>query len=299
LSQSSAQVVEAMARAGCSIEQAAIVLAELARQRAEARVRRRCERAVAAALFPVAEKRTPESDFTPTSKADSAEPLPRSAPIKSAARHGLVTTRRLRPAARAVGARLVEHLSLSSGRCDPSVGRLAADLQLTTVSVRRAIRELEAAQLLRREIHAGRGWSNRYILDLEAMAGLVEPIVAKADSAENRTPESLKPDSGVRLNGIHKQNSVAGVRQCARPLDPRQPQMLLPIRGQVAEQAAQRRLLDAIEAQARLDPSFNVSTLTDADWAEARRAEIRSRGSGFILMCERLGTGPPRVAATG
>lgn len=300
MSQTTTQIVEAMARAGCSIEQAATVLAELDRMRTEARVRRRCELAVAAALFPEVEKRTPESDFS-AAKADSiAAELPRSAPIKSAARHGLVTTRKLRPGARAVGARLVEHLNLSTGRCDPSVKRLAADLQLDPVSVRRSIRQLEEAGLVQRDVHAGRGWSNAYRLDLDAMAGLVEPIAAKADSGQKRTQESSKADSGVRQNRVHKQNPLPVERVArAKPPDPRQPQMLLPIRGQMAEAAALRRIHGDIAEEAMQRPGFNVSTLTDGDWADARRAEIRSRGGGIALIRERLGTGPPRITATG
>ena len=294
-----AQTIVFMADAGCTVEQIVAVTRAFEQDRIDRRVRRGCERAIARALFTPEPSPLLESNF-PAVKSDSGALVDfagvRSAPIKSAARAGILASG-LRPAATRVAARLIEHHNVKSGRCDPSIGRMAEDLQLAERSVRRAIDELVTAGLVRRHVNRGRGHSNSYELNLEAMSAM-----GLAGAPQNRTPESAKPDSGVLQNRGRKQSSsVGGERVRARPPDPRQREFLLPIVsvGAAADAGAERRIMDDIEREARRQPSFNVSSLSPAQWADAKAAERHRAGDGIAVIRRLLATGPPRMASGG
>jgi hypothetical protein len=297
----SLEILEALAAAGGTAEQLLAVL----RADRDLRVRRRCFRAIKAALFPVEQSPVFESGFA----GEKADPEPdatyRTSAEKSAARAGLLASR-LRQGAKAVGGRLLEHLNLETGRCDPSIGRMARDLGLDERSVRRSIGELEAAGLVARVINSGRGHANSYRLNLGAMGA-----IAAAVAPERRTHESANPDGRVLQNRGRKQlPSVVGVglareRRKQHPPDAAQPQLLLPIvnRTTVAADAAVRRVMDAVESEARRQPSFNVSSLTPAQWADVHAAERHREGGGIGVIRQMLAnstaTGPPAAAASG
>lgn len=282
-----------MADRGCSAAEIA-AFGESARKWL---VERRLYRAVKVAL----QSPPLESGFQ-AAKADSvAAPEPfRTSPEKSAARAGLLASG-LRPGAIAVGGRLLEHLNLDTGRCDPGIARMARDLGLSERSVRRSIGELEAAGLVIRLENTGRGHTNVYRLDLAAMGA-----IASAAAPQRRTRESANPDARVLQNRRRKQLPSVDVERPARagqrPPDPQQPQMLLPIvnRGAVAAASAERRVMDDIEREGRRRPSFNVSGLTPAQWADVHAAERHQRGEGIALIHRMLAaTGPPAAANGG
>lgn len=172
-----------------------------------------------------------ESDFT---AAAAGAPDTR----KTTARKALLMAHSLTPAARRVGAQLVERFNLATGRCDPSIARLAADLMLDPRSVRRAVTELRDAGLFRVDVQRGRTHRNAYQPDWDALARLALEV-EKADS-ENRTLRT-KPDGRVRQN--HERESLPAERgesQGARQLS-----MMLPIDG------GRRTAADPIEASIR------------------------------------------------
>ena len=293
------QTIIFMADAGCTIDQIVAVTRAYEQAKVDRRIQRGCAKAIAAALFP------PQSPILESGiavvKSDSGAPAEtfagvRAAPIKSAARAGILASG-LRPAATRVAARLIEHHNVQTGRCDPSIARMARDLGLTGRSVRRAIDELVGALLVKRHVNRGRGHSNSYDIDLVAMSAM-----GLAAAPQNRTPESAKPDSGVLQNRGRKQSSsVGGERVRARPPDPRQREFLLPIisGGVAADAGAERRIMDDIEREARRQPSFNVSSLSPAQWADAKAAERHRAGDGIAVIRRLLATGPPLMASGG
>lgn len=63
---------------------------------------------------------------------------------------------------RRVGATLLEHFNRKTGRCDPSLGRIARLLDIDTRTVIRSVRHLEDAGLLRKHRHGGNLNRNQY-----------------------------------------------------------------------------------------------------------------------------------------
>jgi hypothetical protein len=293
------EILDALEQAGCTAEQILAAIRADQHRLAVRRMVRRALRGIGKTVAPAA----PESGFI-APKADSGVPISeaagvRMAPVKSAARSGLLSALALRPGAKLVGARLVEHLNLKTGRCDPGIPRMARDLWLSERTVRRSIVELVDARLVIRDVHAGRGHSNAYRLDLEAMAALATPLGQKPDSEQKRTLVAGKPDSRVRLNRVQKQ-SFQPPR--AKPPDRQQPQMLLviPNRGEIAASSARRRIHADIAAEAeRSAGGFNVSRLSERDWSDADYAETRKPGQGIELIRARLATGPPGLERSG
>jgi DNA-binding MarR family transcriptional regulator len=306
------EVYEAMASAGCTAEQ---MLAAMRADR-ELRIARRLYRAVKLALqapqspilVPVFEAIKADSG----AKADSGDTGSYiSSPLKSAARAGALAHSGLRPAARRVLARLIEHLNLETGRCDPGITRLAADLGLDPRSVRRAVDQLVAAGLVVRHLHRGRGHTNAYALDLEALSAIAAaaaPGGAKEDSEQKRTLESAKPDRRVLQNRRNKQDLQV---PRARP-DPNQPQLYLPIVNSrpVVDKgnadfghAASRVWRDArahLKGESLAQAIVRIGELGLEDRAIA--AEMRQTGSGIFVLLTALhqdAHGPPRAAGEG
>lgn len=209
----------------------------------------------------------------------SAKPIALSG--KAGARYGLLHDARLRPAARAVGAVLLDRFNLTTGRCDPGLASLAAATGRTERSVRRAVAELEAAGLFKRVVHGGARHRNAYVPDwvaLEADSGV--RVEAK------RTLVSGEADSGVRQN-LKKETRISRTRaKPPRRPDPKQPQFFYPMPGRqaVAQAGAARRVMDAVMVEASRSPGFNVSGLGPADWDEAHAEEARSRGGGIVVV---------------
>lgn len=75
----------------------------------------------------------------------------------------------LRPLARAVLARLIDHFNTQSGRCDPSVETLARDLGRTARAITREISELRDRGLIAVDYRRGTGTTNQYYPNFEAI----------------------------------------------------------------------------------------------------------------------------------
>jgi len=204
-----AQVMISMEAAGCTAEQLAAVAADHQRLALERRVRRACERAVESALAvdisatadtasPVSSVTNPDSGGGMTGAATAA-----GGTTKAVGRAALLMMPGLRPAARRIGARLIEHHNLNSGRCDPSVAGMARQEGLSERSVRRALAQLEAAGLIGRHVH-GSGRRNAYRIDWAALqrgAAAAENGAAPGPIADRtRTLVSGNPDGRVRQN---------------------------------------------------------------------------------------------------
>lgn len=151
---------------------------------------------------------------------------------KAVARAALLMMPGLRPAARRVGARLIEHYNLATGRCDPSVVGIAAAEGLSERSTRRALAELQAMGLIQRAVH-GAGRRNAFAIAWGALrsqaAAAENGARANPDSPRTRTQESGNPDTRVRLNLRRNTNRISG-GGTRRP-DPKQRELMLPLPG--------------------------------------------------------------------
>jgi hypothetical protein len=189
--------------------------------------------------------------------------------------------------------------------------------------VRRAVDQLVAAGLVVRHLHRGRGHTNAYALDLEALSAIAAaaaPRGAKEDSEQKWTLESAKPDRRVLQNRRNKQDLQVprareapsfALAQANRP-DPNQPQLYLPIVNSrpVVDKgnadfghAASRVWRDArahLKGDALAQAIVRIGELGLEDRAIA--AEMRQTGSGIFVLLTALhqdAHGPPRAAGEG
>lgn len=179
--------------------------------------------------------RVADPDTSPGRAVTAAPPVSVGGPVKDRARRAAMLSSALRPAARRVLGQLIEHHNLRTGRCDPSVGRIAGILGLSDRSVRRALAQLEAGGLVARVIHGGQRHANAYRLDFAAMDRM-----GLGGGAATRTLESADPDSGVRQN-LPRNLKPSGREerpQRAKLPDRRQGFLPLPIPGGRANVAA-------------------------------------------------------------
>lgn len=321
------QIVEAMARAGCSIEQAAIVLADIDRQRAEARVRRRCERAIEAALFSVAAT-TPEAPVYPAKPAN-LEPAAVPASLYARARMGIERSAVLSRSEMQVALTLLDRRNGAAGLIDPGQQKLGKDSGTSERTVRRAMPKLAALGLVVVRPHAGAHHQHVYEVDLVKMAELVPLDVGRIKAvypAKSVDQTGHPAKSGRQTKSQRFLDSSSGESQQrarkAKPRDMRQRE--LPIHGVIGGQQSaimqggRDRLMADIAREGRADPAFTTFGLSADDMAEATAAETRGRGAGLKLikamqarrpppvpvpisdaLRERLGTGPPRLAVSG
>lgn len=321
------EILEALRDAGCTVDQLiAAIRADrdrLARLRLERALRKSAAPGVS--VPPVTQHRYNMNKTDSVAGVESALPATEApAPIvvggyhKAVARTALLSTPGLRPAAKLVGAVLVECHNVRTGRCDPGIAFIASRTGLSGRSVRRAIVELEAEGLLRRRIHGGRFHVNAYEIAwgaLEALAGVGgnrAPQMNNADSgaafAPMRTLMAAEPDTRVRQNESQKQiRSVDGERPSAKHrFDPRQRELRLlaavPPRGDIAHGKAGQRLWDGIRANFTGEALGDMIQRLSEDLHErAVLSEMRVSGSGIILLLSELRreTGPPAVAIGG
>jgi DNA-binding transcriptional ArsR family regulator len=316
------EILEALGDAGCTVEQLlAAIRADrdrLARLRAERAMRKAALQGQAVPVFQPVNMNKADSVAAVESalpEGEAAAPIVVGGYHKAVARTALLSTPGLRPAAKLVGAVLVECHNVRTGRCDPGIAFIASRTGLSGRSVRRAIVELEGEGLLRRRIHGGRFHVNAYEIAwaaLEALAGVGgnrKPQMNKADSgaafAPMRTLASAEPDRRVRQNESQKQNrSVDGERPRAKP-NPAQREFLYPLqppRGDIAHGKAGQRLWDGIRANFSGEALGEmIERLSEELHERAVVSEMRVPGSGIILLLSELRreTGPPAAAAGG
>lgn len=258
---------------------------------AEAAERARRAAARAAKLNDPDSKRPTESGFA-LPAATIPAPVSVGGPLKDRARRGLMLASGIKPAAQAVGAALIERSNLTTGRCDPSIGRLAQDTGLSERSVRRAVGQLEARGMLVRVVHGGQRHANAYRLDWAALAG-VPGKMNEADSGATRTLVSADPASRVRQNIQRNIKPPVGEERSKRaaPPDRRQGWLPLPIPGRaaVAASSAEGRVWSDVQAHFRPQGAkvLEAATLRLMEGGLGERAieaEQSKRGDGLRMV---------------
>ncbi|HKS63932.1 MAG TPA: helix-turn-helix domain-containing protein [Xanthobacteraceae bacterium] len=102
---------------------------------------------------------------------------------------------------RRVAATLLEHFNRKTGRCDPSLGRIARLLGINTRTVIRSIRHLEDAGLLRKHRHGGNLNRNQYEPIWLKLAELEAAWSARFKGFSAPTGRSPSPGQGCQLGG--------------------------------------------------------------------------------------------------
>lgn len=209
---------------------------------------------------------------------------------------------------RLVGEALFDHINAESGRCDPSIERLAgvAGCHRDTVFV--AIRALEARGLILRFPYAGHAHANAYRVLWDNCAEIVS-------ASENRRKQSGNPtrtqeeNKNKHLSPVAAREEHPTVRHRARRqghADPRQAALPLPISGSKALKAeaiqgrekAESSYFDRLVRQAKGLPAeqavLSAVIGDNALLSRAMRAEKLREGEGLLTILRHLSdTGPP------
>ncbi len=106
---------------------------------------------------------------------------------------GLRRDARMTPMQRLVALALASRHNHSTGRCDPSLDRLADDVACDRATVSRALKAAEQAGWLRIDRACGRGRSSAYALTFAAKAGETSSI-----DPDSEAPETLSGDQHKR-----------------------------------------------------------------------------------------------------
>ena len=209
---------------------------------------------------------------------------------------------------RCVGATLLEHFNRKTGRCDPSLGRIARLLGIDKRTVIRSVRHLEDAGLLRKHRHGGNLNRNQY-----------EPIWLKLSELEAdwnarfkgfSTPSGWSPTRGqachldgdpavtqtyptknlpnVTCSRSHPSSSKASIVPSPRPpqATPQTPSSI------AARSAAERRWNEQLLRRFRSQPVTYGDIVKGIDSAmleAATDAELARSGAGFSYIIKALG----------
>lgn len=211
---------------------------------------------------------------------------------------------------RRVGAVLLEHFNRKTGRCDPSIGRIARLLDIDTRTVIRSVRHLEDAGLLKKHRHGGHLNRNQYdpnwlkLSELEAawtarFKGFSSPTPLSSNQGHNGHLDSDPADtqtypnknlpkatcSESRPNGSNARLPIPQLsRAASRPGT---------IRSSTAvRSAAERRWNDQLVRRFASQPLAFADIVKGIDSAiqeAATDAELARSGAGFTYIMEALG----------
>lgn len=121
-----------------------------------------------------------------------------------------------------VGHVLIWHANKHTGRCDPSMARLARETGQSIRNVQRALKELEAATVIRKTRHAGGAYTNAYAVQWSGLRKRYENWLQDnglaADNPDKtvtppRTELSQAPDKTVHQT---KEEQKKGIKEGGR-----------------------------------------------------------------------------------
>lgn len=209
---------------------------------------------------------------------------------------------------RRVGATLLEHFNRRTGRCDPSLGRIAHLLDIDIRTVIRSVRHLEEADLLRKHRHGGNLNRNQYdpnwlkLSELEAawnarFKGFSTPTSRSrsqgqdchldGDSSVTQTyPINNLPKATCSGSHPSRSNGPGFHSNAPRPTTPPT------IRSSIAmRSAAERRWNDKLLRRFISQPMTFADIVKGIDRAmqeAATDAELARPGAGFTYIMETL-----------
>jgi predicted transcriptional regulator len=222
---------------------------------------------------------------------------------------------------RRVGATLLEHFNRKTGRCDPSIGRIARLLDIDTRTVIRSVRHLEDAGLLRKHRHGGNLNRNQYepvwlkLSELEAawnarFKGFSVPTGRSpsrgqgchlgSDSPVTQTyPSNNLPNATCSGSHPSRSNRTPPSSNSALAITPSTTRSSTAMRS-----AAERRWNDQLLRRFASQPLTFADIVKGIDSAiqeAATDAELARPGAGFTYIMEALGvwTGRPDRRSAG
>ena len=190
---------------------------------------------------------------------------------------------------------LIEHFSRETGRCDPSLERLAELLGMTVRTVERALAGLVRKRVLRFFRHGGRCNRNRYEIAWERLAEIEvqwrsrfnAAAEARATKLSQPTRHSRRADGDRNVDQTYSTNllnrtySQHGRKQRYRAS--------IPSSADVSQTKAHQKL-DA-ELRNRLSVDVYAKTITsieDDTWLGFVKAEVQRGGAGLLLLTQHL-----------
>jgi DNA-binding MarR family transcriptional regulator len=257
-----------------------------------------------------------------------AEQMPTTPPITLIAFKAMCLCENLNRTERRVLAALLEHYNRRTARCDPSVTRIAALLQVNQRTVFRALKALVAKGYVIRVRHGGYSHRNKYVPRWEFYLQIIEEWRRRWQSL-SRT-QGMTESSGSQRQSCHRgdgnpvtqtssnkpfEQTLSTVRQ-EKPVLVRElkaheketqqprieraesPRCVTPASRDAARDAAERRwnieLQKTLGGDERLT-ALAVDMMTPELMAAATAAEFAERGSGSALVLSHLS----RVASSG
>jgi predicted transcriptional regulator len=219
---------------------------------------------------------------------------------------------------RRVAAVLIEHFNRRTGRCDPSIGRIAKLLSIHRRTVMRSIKHLESAGIIRTHRHGGHSNSNQYAPDWARFEAIVKDWQERFSGRTTATELSLSRGRECHLDGDRAVTqtypsknlpkitcSVGHPRKENRSIvdsQLRHPPTLRTIGSSNAmRSAAERRWSDALLRKFSDQPVTYgdiIEAITTEIQNAATDAELRARGGGYAYVMRALGvwTGRPESA---
>jgi hypothetical protein len=217
--------------------------------------------------------------------------------------------------ARRVAGAILGHWNRRSGRCDPSVERIAGMLGIDRATVLRATAELCTgdARLFDKASHGGKGHRAAYAPRWEVLRAVVEDwnarMVSGAPAAKvAKVRRSTSQDCDVERRRTATQTyrrNLSKEPDAVSPSPPPPPQkartrkptgpvpgqgwLLLPLPGsreQAAEQAAQKRVMQDLRTIGAEVYAHVAAAATPDMLAEAAVSERQRRGSGAAALIE-------------
>jgi predicted transcriptional regulator len=211
---------------------------------------------------------------------------------------------------RRVAASLVEHFNRRTGRCDPSIGRIAKLLDIHPRTVKRSVKRLESAGIIRTHRHGGHSNCNSYAPDWSKLEAVVREWQLKfSGRAAGATELSLEGGRACHLGGdsrviqTYPNHNLPNATCSAGP--PRRRNAASSLSVPIAQigartirsadamrAAAERRWSDSLLREFASKPvtySDIVSAITPEIQEAATDAELQTRGGGIAYVTKTLG----------
>jgi predicted transcriptional regulator len=219
---------------------------------------------------------------------------------------------------RRVAAALIEHFNRKTGRCDPSIGRIAKLLSIHRRTVMRALKRLECAGIIHTHRHGGYSNRNQYApnwVKLEAVVKVWQEMFTGRAAATDRSPtwgrECHLDGDGAATQTYPNKNLPNETCSRSRPRKENRTAVDSQLRHQptlrtigssdAMRSAAERRWSDALHRKFSAQPVTYgdiVQAITTDIQEAATDAELRARGGGYAYVMRALGvwTGRPESA---
>jgi DNA-binding transcriptional regulator YhcF (GntR family) len=206
----------------------------------------------------------------------------------------------LRPSERRVATALVEHYNRRTGRCDPSIERLAKLLAISIRTVIRATNRLEQSKLIRKARHGGYSHRNLYEPNWPEFRRLEAVWKEKLKRSSRRIEMSSSarqschspPDANVTQTYLSNLPSET----CSPRRGGNGPPSHHPIAvnsSEVANEAAESRWSTSLTKRFATAPKMHaklIEAIDDALRAEATAIERQHRGAGLNHVLRVLAT---------